>query len=91
MIYSGSQYVGSNEAVAGMICAVTGLTKTFCGEGLGIEKEPEIPVLEPVLTYQVKLQPECNVHTVFLQLCQLEEEEPELHIVWDENLNEIHA
>lgn len=90
-IYSGSQYAGSNEAVAGMICAVTGLTKTFCGEGLGIEKEPEIPVLEPVLTYQVKLPPECNVHTVFLQLCQLEEEEPELHIVWDENLNEIHA
>ena len=90
-IYSGSQYELANEVSAGMVCAVTGLSKTFCGEGLGIEKEPEIPVLEPVLTYQVKTPPEMNVHTMFLQLCQLEEEEPELHIIWDENLNEIHA
>lgn len=90
-IYSGSQYELVNEATAGMVCAVTGLTKTFSGEGLGIEKEPEIPMLEPVLTYQVKIPPETNVHTMFLQLCQLEEEEPELHIVWDDNLNEIHA
>ena len=90
-IYSGSQYKLANEVIAGMVCAVTGLTKTFCGEGLGNEKEPEVPVLEPVLTYQVKIPLECNVHTMFLQLCQLEEEEPELHIVWDENLNEIHA
>lgn len=90
-IYSGSQCNPVNEVQAGMVCAVTGLSKTFCGEGLGIEKEPEIPVLEPVLTYQVKLPPEANVHTMFLQLCQLEEEEPELHIVWDDKLNEIHA
>ena len=90
-VYSGSQYNLINEAPAGTVCAVTGLTETFCGEGLGIEKEPEVPVLEPVLTYQVKIPPETNVHTMFLQLCQLEEEEPELHIVWDENLNEIHA
>lgn len=90
-IYSGSQYELANEVSAGMVCAVTGLSKTFCGEGLGIEKEPEIPVLEPVLTYRVKTPPETNVHTMFLQLCQLEEEEPELHIIWDENLNEIHA
>lgn len=90
-IYSGSQFNPVNEVQAGMVCAVTGLSKTFCGEGLGIEKEPEIPVLEPVLTYQVKLPPEANVHTMFLQLCQLEEEEPELHIVWDDKLNEIHA
>lgn len=90
-IYSGSQYELVNEARAGMVCAVTGLTKTFCGEGLGIEEEPEIPVLEPVLTYQVKIPQGINVHTMFQQLCQLEEEEPELHVVWDENLNEIHA
>lgn len=90
-VYSGSQYSLENEVTVGMVCAVTGLTKTFCGEGLGIEIEPEVPALEPVLTYQVKIPEECNVHTTFLQLCQLEEEEPELHIVWDENLNEIHA
>ncbi len=90
-VYSGSQYNLVNEVSAGSVCAVTGLSKTFCGEGLGMEKEPEVPVLEPVLTYQVKMPPKCNLHTMYLQLCQLEEEEPELHIVWDENLNEIHA
>lgn len=90
-IYSGSQYELADEVTAGTVCAVTGLSKTFCGEGLGNEKEPEVPVLEPVLTYKVKTPPEANIHTVYLQLCQLEEEEPELRIVWDENLKEIHA
>lgn len=90
-IYSGSQYTAVNEVEAGRVCAVTGLSKTFCGEGLGIETEPQLPMLEPVLTYKVKTPPECIVHTLFLQLCQLEEEVPELHVVWDENSNEIHA
>lgn len=90
-IYSGSQYELADEVEAGMVCAVTGLSKTFCGEGLGIEEEPEVPVLEPALTYRVNMPPETNVHTLYLQLCQLEEEEPELHIVWDENSKEIHA
>ena len=90
-IYSGSQYKLTDEVEAGMVCAVTGLSSTFCGEGLGIEKEPEVPVLEPVLTYRVKTPAETNIHTLYIQLCQLEEEEPELHIVWDENSKEIHA
>lgn len=90
-IYSGSQYAPVNEVEAGRVCAVTGLNKTFCGEGLGIETEPQLPTLEPILTYKVKTPPECIVHTLFLQLCQLEEEVPELHVVWDENSNEIHA
>lgn len=90
-IYSGNQFVTVNEIEAGMVCAVTGLGKTYSGEGLGIEKEPELPVLEPVLTYQIKLPSNCNVHDTFLKLCQLEEEEPELHITWNEALNEVHA
>lgn len=90
-IYSGSGYRTVQEAPAGTVCAVTGLGQTRCGEGLGIEAEAELPVLEPVLTYQIRLPEDCDVHQMFLKLRQLEEEEPELHLVWDERLNEIHA
>lgn len=90
-LYSGGTYNTVNEVTAGTVCAVTGLSKTFCGEGLGIETESGQPVLEPVLTYRVMLPQECNVHDMYLKLCKLEEEEPQLHIVWDENLSEIHA
>lgn len=90
-VYSGSQYVTVNEAVAGSIVAVTGLTKTFSGEGLGKEAQAEMPILEPVLTYQIKLPEDCNVHVMFTKLAQLVEEEPELNIVYDETLKEIHA
>ena len=90
-IYSGPQYRAVQEVTAGTVCAVTGLTKTFSGDGLGIETEAEIPVLEPVLTYQIQLPPDCDLHTVFLKLRMLEEEIPELHMVWVESAGEIHA
>lgn len=90
-IYSGAKYELLNEAKAGMVCAVTGLTSTFPGEGLGIEAASEMPVLEPVLTYQIMLPQDCDVHEMLRKLRQLEEEEPLLHIAWDENLGEIHA
>lgn len=90
-IYSGARYEAVEEACAGTVCAVTGLTKTFPGEGLGIEAESGMPVLEPVLTYQIQLPPECDVHVMLKNLRQLEEEEPLLHIVWNEALGEIHA
>lgn len=90
-IYSGNQFITVNEAGAGTVCAVTGLGQTFAGEGLGAETEPPVPLLEPVLNYKVILPPECNVHDMYLKLSMLEEEEPELHVVWDEALNEIHA
>ncbi|MDY3249583.1 MAG: translation factor GTPase family protein [Candidatus Choladocola sp.] len=90
-IYSGGSYRTVPEAEAGMVCAVTGLEKTYAGEGLGGECEAEIPVLEPVLSYQICLPEECDVYRTFLKLRQLEEEEPQLHIVWDEQLGEIHA
>ncbi len=73
------------------MCAVTGLTATWPGEGLGAETENILPVLEPVLTYQIILPPESDVHIVLQKLRQLEEEEPLLHLVWNEQLGEIHA
>lgn len=90
-IYSGARYETVPEAGAGAVCAVTGLTGTKPGQGLGVEKEAELPLLEPVLTYRILLPEDCNVHTMLQKLRQLEEEEPELHIVWKEELNEIHA
>ncbi|MDO5344289.1 MAG: TetM/TetW/TetO/TetS family tetracycline resistance ribosomal protection protein [Lachnospiraceae bacterium] len=90
-IYSGAGYAAVPEAGAGTVCAVTGLTKTFCGQGLGAEKGSVLPVLEPVLTYEVKLPPECDVHRMFIRLRQLEEEIPELHLVWNETAQEIHV
>ncbi|MDO4267632.1 MAG: TetM/TetW/TetO/TetS family tetracycline resistance ribosomal protection protein [Eubacteriales bacterium] len=90
-IYSGSRYELANEAAAGTVCAVTGLTMTRPGQGLGAQEEAELPVLEPVLTYQVVLPEGCDVHKMLRELRQLEEEEPQLHIVWNETLGEIHA
>lgn len=90
-IYSGAKYETVPEAEAGTVCAVTGLTRTYPGQGLGIETESDMPVLEPVLNYQIQLPPDCDVHQMLLKLRQLEEEEPQLHIVWDERLGEIHA
>ena len=89
-IYSGNQYKAVNEVCAGMICAVTGLKSTFSGEGIGIEDKIEIPVLEPVLNYKMILPPECNIHEFYKKLCILDEEDPQLHVVWNEQLNEIH-
>ena len=90
-IYSGAKYELCREAQAGIVCAVTGLTRTYPGQGLGIEAESEMPVLEPVLNYRIFLPPDKDVHQMLQKLKELEEEEPQLHIVWDERLKEIHA
>ena len=90
-IYSGASYQPINEATAGSICAVTGLSSTKAGEGIGNEIHSEKPVLEPVLTYRLLFPDGCDMHGMFLNLKQLEEEEPELHIVWDKESGEIHA
>lgn len=90
-IYSGAKYEMIKEAEAGTVCAVTGLTKTYPGQGIGWEEESELPVLEPVLNYQIQLPLDCDVHQMLKKLKELEEEEPQLHIVWDEQLQEIHA
>lgn len=90
-IYSGNSFEAVKEAKAGSVCAVAGLSHTYCGQGLGIEAHTFLPVLEPVLTYKIGLPEDCNVHSMLIKLKELEEEEPQLHIVWDERLQEIHA
>jgi len=74
---------------AGTICAVTGLTQTFPGEGLGMERDAGSPVLQPVLTYT--LEPgECDIHKCLVALRELEDEDPLLHVVWQSRLEEVH-
>ena len=90
-IYSGAKFEMLKEAEAGIVCAVTGLTETYPGEGLGVERESVMPVLEPVLNYQIILPEGYDAHKMLKSLKELEEEEPQLHIMWDEQLGEIHA
>lgn len=88
-IYSGEKFETAEEVAAGGVCAVTGLSETYPGEGFGIEEASAMPVLEPVLTYQILLPDGVNPAVMLPKLRQLEEEEPELHIVWKEALKEI--
>ena len=90
-LYSGTSHELAEVAVAGEICAVTGLQNSQAGMGYGAEPEGGEPMLEPVLSYQICLPQGCDAHGIFLKLCQLEEEEPQLHIVWDEHTQEISA
>lgn len=83
-IYNGTKFETVDAVSAGTVCAVTGLTQTQAGDGLGAEAEQVVPLLEPVLTYRVELPEGSDLHKVLHQLRQLEEEEPELHIVWDD-------
>lgn len=90
-IYSGEKFEAVQEVEAGRVCAVTGLENTRPGQGIGAEEESDLPVLEPVLTYKILLPDDCDVHKMLLNLKILEEEEPELHIVWEEQTSEIHV
>ncbi|MBR0599331.1 translation factor GTPase family protein [Sinanaerobacter chloroacetimidivorans] len=90
-IYSGQKFEAVNEIQAGSVCAVTGLSQTKPGEGLGREKASDKPVLEPVLFYQMILPEGCDPRAIMPKLRQFEEEAPELHLVWDEQLQEIQA
>lgn len=89
-IYSGVKYDTVEELRAGGVCAVAGLSKTYPGEGLGIESGTNMPILEPVLNYQLLLPEGCDPVTMLSKLRQLEEEDPLLHIVWSSHLKEIH-
>jgi len=87
--YSGQKYETANEAEAGMVCAVTGLTRTKPGEGLGAEKSSGPPVLEPVLSYRILFPEDCDPRVMLPKLRQIEEEDPLLRILWDEQAKEI--
>ena len=88
-LYSGAKYTLAEAIGPGQVCAVTGLTKARPGEGLGAERDSDLPVLEPVLSYQVLLPEGADVHAALGKLHRLEEEEPQLHVVWNETLGEI--
>ena len=90
-LYSGAKYTLTEAIGPGQVCAVTGLTKARPGEGLGAERDSDLPVLEPVLSYQVLLPEGADVHAALGKLHRLEEEEPQLHVVWNETLSEIHV
>ena len=88
-IYSGAKYELASEVPAGIVCAVTGLNETYPGEGLGIETDARLPTLEPVLTYSVELPEEMDAIQALPFFRQMEEEEPELHVLWQEESGTI--
>lgn len=89
-IYSGTRYETLDEVGAGEVCAIMGLSRTYPGQGLGTESDLDTVSITPVLTYQLILPPQCNPFRMLSQLKELEEEDPTLHIVWHEKLQEIH-
>ncbi len=90
-LYSGDKFEQVDSVSAGEICAVCGLSATYVGEGLGLEPDTEKPLLEPVLSYRIALPPECDPVLYFPKLKELEEEEPSLHLYWNEELRQIEA
>ena len=89
-IYSGGKFRSVDEAKSGDVCAVTGLKTTYAGQGLGAERDAGEPVLESVLTYKVELPGGVDAHRALEMLKLLEEEDPQLKVVWNGQLQEIH-
>ena len=90
-IYSGEKYEAVGAAMPGDVCAVTGLTNTYQGEGLGMETELTVPSLVPVLSYQLVVENQANMNQVYQQLKELEEEDPTLKLTWNEEKKELTA
>ena len=90
-IYSGAKYKIKDIVYPGEVCAVTGLSNTYPGEGLGFEADSEVPVIEPVLSYSIELEEGADIHKSITNLRKIEEEEPQLNIVWNERLQQIQA
>ena len=90
-IYSGEKYTSVNEAVCGSICAITGLEGTYAGQALGRENNDNAPVLSPVLNYKINLPAGTDPLMMLPKLKMIEEEEPQLHIEWNESFKEIHV
>ncbi len=90
-LYSGDKFEQTECVSAGDICAVLGLSSTYVGQGLGSESDGCKPILEPALSYCIQLPSECDVNQYFPKLKELEEEEPSLHLRWNESLRQIEA
>lgn len=89
-VYSGEKFSSPEEVFPGTVCAVAGLSETYPGEGLGAEPDADAPALEPALTYKVELPPDVDAYAALTRLRRLEEEDPQLCVVWNERLREIH-
>ena len=89
-LYSGEKFTAVDEATAGTVCAVTGITFTNSGDGLGVEDNSSMPVLTPVLTYTVNVPDGTDAHTVLSDMRILEAEDPQLKVEWNERYSEIH-
>ncbi len=89
-LYSGAKFTLTGSALPGTVCAVTGLDGAYPGEGLGFEPDALSPALEPVLRYRVIFPAGCDVTTALRQLREIEQEDPLLHVVWDEHLGQAH-
>ena len=88
-LYSGDKFTPAETVEAGSVCAIVGLSATYAGQGLGTQAHASAPVLEPVMTYRMALPAGCDPATVLPKLYQLEEEDPQLHILWDDRLKQI--
>jgi len=88
-LYSGDKFEQVDTVSAGEICAVIGLSSSYVGQGLGLEQNTQKPLLEPVLSYSIQLPPDCDTRVYFPKLKVLEEEEPSLHLMWNEELAQI--
>ena len=90
-LYSGEKFTAPEEVAAGQVVAVTGLSATYAGQGLGAESGAIAPMLEPVMTYRVDLPKSCDPLTFLPKMRLLEEEDPQLHVLWDDHLKQIHV
>ena len=90
-IYSGDKFTVPDRVLPGQLCAVTGLSETFAGQGLGYQAAAELPLLSPVMTYRLNLPAGCDPLTALPKLRQLEEEDPQLHLLWDDRVKQIHV
>ncbi len=88
-LYSGDRFEQTDTVYAGEICAVIGLSSSYVGQGLGLEQNSGKPILEPVLSYAIHLPVDCDERLFFPKLKELEEEEPSLHLMWNEELSQI--
>ena len=88
-LYSGAKFTAPDAAPAGTVCAVTGLTHTWAGEGLGAEENWTGPRLEPVLSYQVIPPEGVDAATLLERLRRLEEEDPQLQVEWEPHTQQV--
>ena len=88
-LYNGVKFQTVDAVTSGMVCAITGLSKTYAGQGLGKEHDTAPPTLAPVLSYRVQIPPSLDVHKVLENMRKLEQEDPQLQVRWNEQLQEI--